>query len=515
MKEIGYTRGAGFDPNKGCHPGTRIAILDEITDWINSEDTHRVLLLSGAAGTGKSVIAHTIARQFNDLHRLGSSFCFLRGEAGRGPDKLFPHVARDLADFDKRIKRALWGVVRDQTALRTTSQIALQFDNFILKPLQELTLTGPLVIVIDALDECGDVSSRQGLLELLASKVANLPSNVRILLTSRPEADVERLFEPNAHIMLKKMQDISPQLTELDITRYIHNRLGGPGYSAIDDARKSTLVSKCEGLFQWASVACTFIIGLGITGLEPLDRYNFLIEGKVQEMAGLDGLYTTVLSYLFPIQRSAALDKSIMDGFRFIMALVLTTFEPVSVKSLSEMSRNVEDGIISLRPESILGGMGSVLRGVAEEEPIRPLHTSFRDFLLDPSRSGRYHVDTSRTHRDLTLASLHIMKKQLAFNICHLESSYLLNRDIPDLADRVRESIPAHLSYSCRFWASHLQAIEMGVAFDPKLFRGVEVVLRDKFLFWLEVMSLLGNIFGAAQAISSVVNWSSVCGLSE
>ena len=203
-----------------------------------------------------------------------------------------------------------------------------------------------------------------------------------------------------------------------------------------------------------------------------------------------------------------------MDGFRSILALVLTTFEPVSLKSLNEMSRNVEDGITRLQPESILGGMGSVLRGVTEEEPIRPLHTSFRDFLLDHSRSGRFFVDTSRTHRDLTLASLHIMEKQLVFNICHLESSYFLNRDILNLADRVRESIPAHLSYSCRFWVSHLQAIETGVASDPKLFRGVEVVLKHKFLFWLEVMSLLGNIRGAAQAMSSVVNWSSVSKLS-
>ena len=489
-----------------------MAILDEIADWINSDDTHRVLLLSGAAGTGKSAIAHTIAQQFNDLHRLGSSFFFFRGEGGRGPNKLFPHMARDLADFDKRIKRALWGIVRDQTALRTTSQVALQLEHFILKPLLKLTLAGPLVIVIDALDECGDVPSRQGLLELLASKIADLPSNVRILLTSRPEADVERLFKSNAHIMLKKMQDISPQSTELDITTYIHNRLSGPGYSGIDDARRSALVSKCEGLFQWASVACTFIIGLGITGLEPLDRYNLLIEGKVQEMAGLDGLYTTVLSYLFPIQRSAALDKSIMDGFRFIMALVLTTFEPVSLESLNEMSRSIEDGVLSLKPVSILGGMGSVLRGVAEEEPIRPLHTSFRDFLLDPSRSGRYHVDTSRTHRDLALASLHIMEKRLVFNICDLKSSHFLNKDIVDLADRVQSSIPAHLSYSCRFWASHLQAIHTGVASDHQLLKGVEVLLKEKFLFWLEVMSLLGSISGAAQAVASVVKWASVRG---
>ena len=491
-----------------------MGILDEIAEWINNEDAPRILLLSGAAGTGKSAIAHTIAHRFKNMNRLGSSFCFVRGRTDRGPDKLFSNVARDLADFDEGIRRALHGVVKDDKALRVTSKVYQQFDNLILKPLKNLTILGPIVIVVDALDESGDVEPRRGMLQELASKAQNLPSNFRILLTSRPETDIETLFQENDYVFVKRMQDISMTSSELDITAYIHNRLRGPGYSAIDEACRSILVSKCEGLFQWASVACTFIIGLGIIGLEPLDRYSLLIEGKVQETAGLDGLYTTVLTYLFPIQRSAALDKSIMDGFRSILALVLTTFEPVSLKSLNEMSRNVEDGITRLQPESILGGMGSVLRGVTEEEPIRPLHTSFRDFLLDHSRSGRFFVDTSRTHRDLTLASLHIMEKQLVFNICHLESSYFLNRDILNLADRVRESIPAHLSYSCRFWVSHLQAIETGVASDPKLFRGVEVVLKHKFLFWLEVMSLLGNIRGAAQAMSSVVNWSSVSKLS-
>ncbi|ETW77187.1 hypothetical protein HETIRDRAFT_326537 [Heterobasidion irregulare TC 32-1] len=439
LKEIRYVPEASFDKNKGCQPGTRTVILDEISACINAEDAPRVLLLSGAAGTGKSAITHTIAHQFKSLNRLGSSFCFVRGEAGRGPERLFAHVARDLADLDECIRRTLWRIVQGDTALRTTLHINKQFSNFILKPLKELTLTGPLVIVIDALNESGDIQSRQELLQLLVEKITDFPSNVRMLLTSRPETDVGRLFKPNAHMILKRMQDTPPQLTELDITTYIHNRLSGPGYSA----RRSTLVSKCEGLFQWASVACTFIIGLGITGLEPLDRYNLLIEGKVHETAGLDGIYTTVLSYLFPIQRSVALDKFIMGGFQTIMALVLTT--------------------------------------------------------------GRYYVDTSRTHRDLALASLHIMEKELVFNICHLESSYILNKDILDLADRVQNSIPAHLSYSCRFWATHLQTIETGVASDLKLLKGVEVVLKEKILFWLEVMSLVGAISGAARAVAPIL----------
>ena len=141
---------------------------------------------------------------------------------------------------------------------------------------------------------------------------------------------------------------------------------------------------------------------------------------------------------------------------------------------------------------------------------IRPLHTSFRDFLLDRPRSVDFYIDTSETHVDFTVASLYILKKELRFNICHLESSHVTNKDMPGLADRIKECIPAHLSYSCRFWVNHLDCTAGNVACDPTMLKDVEVVLTDKLLFWFEVMSLLRAIPGAAQATSLLVKWSSV-----
>ena len=507
MDDIPYADDATFDEAKGCQAGTRVGILDEITEWINAEDGPRIFLLSGAAGTGKSAIAHTIAHRFKNMNRLGSSFCFVRGRTDRGPDKLFSTVARDLADFDEGIRRTLYKVVKDNKALRVALKVTQQFNNLILKPVEKLTITGPVVIVVDALDESGDALTRQDLLRELASKIEALPTNFRILLTSRPELDIERSFRTCSHIVIKRMEDLSLSSTDDDIRLYIHSHLSHPDLDDIDDECMRTLVSKCEGLFQWASVACEFIKGVGIPGSAPRERYDILIQGTTSAAWCLDNLYRTVLSHFF--HPAVPL---VMERFRLVMALVLAAFEPLSMESLNEVLFAVKEGNPGFKANVILEYMGSLLSGVTGNEAVRPWHNSFRDFLLDDARSSDFYVDTSNTHAEFTVAVLYILKKQLTFNICHLESSYAANKDIPDLANRITRYIPAHLSYSCRFWAKHLQttAASLDSDPDPRVLKGVEVLLKDKFLFWLEVMSLLGAIPVAAQATSSLVEWSSV-----
>src|SRR5436190_1290425 len=102
LRDVRYAEGACFNRAKTCLVDTRKRILDDITEWINStDDVPRVLLLSGPAGTGKSSIAHTIAFRFDNLGRLGSSFCFARSrQAELRPDTLFPTLACDLASHD-------------------------------------------------------------------------------------------------------------------------------------------------------------------------------------------------------------------------------------------------------------------------------------------------------------------------------------------------------------------------------------------------------------------------------
>jgi len=98
-----YAEGAGPDTRKQCLQGTRTEILSEITEWVNSTggNVPRVLWLSGPAGKGKSAIAHTITKWFEDAGGLCSCYTFDRQrEADHRHEKIFSTIARDLADRD-------------------------------------------------------------------------------------------------------------------------------------------------------------------------------------------------------------------------------------------------------------------------------------------------------------------------------------------------------------------------------------------------------------------------------
>ena len=146
-----------------CLEGTRNGILNEITAWINNtEDNTRIFWLHGAAGIGKSSIAHTIAYRFKKFGRLGSCYCFDRNEMTQQRDKkIFKTIARDLADCDLQMRRELVAAIHLDTSLMNATDVLQQWKELILKSAQKLSeaMVGPIVIVIDALDESGGADS--------------------------------------------------------------------------------------------------------------------------------------------------------------------------------------------------------------------------------------------------------------------------------------------------------------------------------------------------------------------
>jgi hypothetical protein len=69
---------------------------------------------------------------------------------------LFSTIALDIADLDPQWKQSLCTTLSKGVVLsEPPSAPGEQFEKFILEPAKALTIVGPIVIVIDALDESG------------------------------------------------------------------------------------------------------------------------------------------------------------------------------------------------------------------------------------------------------------------------------------------------------------------------------------------------------------------------
>ncbi len=503
IREIPYGIGSRFTPDKGCLTGTRTAFLDFIVNWVNDPASERSLVLFGQAGTGKSSIAHEIARRFDKMHRLTSSFIFSRKEQSkREAYHLFTTLARDLSDRYPSFKAALGKVIEDNSSLRVgTRDYPTLFQSLILEPLKDLHIVGPILVVIDALDESG-VTGENGLHTFLPKALSKLPSNFRVLITSRPEHDIESAFVGDrlACIKIKYTNDSElAATTHDDILVFLQEKLPSEEFRKYGEA----LAIRAEGLFQWAAVARGYI-------LNPPEFFSFskkkCIENLLRLTADrhrrdpLDELYKEVLEGYFTQQESRPL-------FRSVVGQLISSIEPLTIRSLTTLRQHTSfDGDDRDAVVILLRRLGSLLSNVNSSDeglPIIPLHTSFRDFLRNKEKSGDFYVSLRDAHCQLGHFCVSLLLKDLKFNICNLESSYLANKDVKDLRSRVDKHIPPALLYACRFWGDHLEHI----GFETDLFGKLRTFFEKKFLFWLEVLSLISDVGLALAACSALKVW--------
>ena len=408
IREIPYGFNSRFNPDKGCLMGTRVAFLDFIINWVNNPASGRGLVLFGQAGTGKSSIAHEIARLFDKMHRLASSFIFLRREQSvRKAYYLFTTLARDLADRYPSFKIALGNVVKDNTALRVgTRDYNTLFESLILEPLKDVHIVGLVLIVIDALDESGDTASGIGLHAFLATNLIRLPSNFRVVITSRPEHAIMSAFIEAQSFKIKYMDDTELSIeTHEDILAFFQQRL------VSNELRQyaKALAVKAEGLFQWAAVASQFI-------LDPPARFDYSKETCIKHLLEpstnrrgqdlLDELYKEVLEGYFK-------DQDARDLFRSVVGQLITSIEPLTIRSLITLRRHTSSNKRSdTAVTGLLRRLGSLLSNVNSSDsslPIIPLHTSFRDYLINQDKSGDFCVGVREAHHQLAHSCLNLL----------------------------------------------------------------------------------------------------------
>jgi hypothetical protein len=143
-----------------------------------------------------------------------------------------------------------------------------------------------------------------------------------------------------------------------------------------------------------------------------------------------------------------------------------------------------------------------------ENGVVSTFHASFVDFLTTSGRAPEnIRIALSSAHHDLANCCLEIINSGLRFNIADCKTSYLLN------SEQFLVPIPAPLRYASLHWAHHIDAADDATS----LLLGLENFLFQKFLFWLEVLSVSGVGSQASAIISRVLTSetavSSICDL--
>jgi len=271
------------------------------------------------------------------------------------------------------------------------------------------------------------------------------------------------------------MDDIPREFSRRDIRAYISNELKELDFR---DREFAVLAQTADGLFEWARLACGYIKESDM--VSPKDCYEAVVSRNPAERSKLlDDMYRLILTNIMHsdaftnAQHSQNLRSTKLARFRSVMGQILGTAEPLPVASLNAMRRHFPAQEDNFDVELVVKRMDSLLSGTTNPGSlIQPLHASFHDFLTDEHSSGEFFIDLSKAQHDLAFASLGVMKDDLRFNICDLKSSYLPNSEDRGLQERIQKSISRHLSYSSRFWTSHVRTIP----FDKELAKEVKLL---------------------------------------
>ena len=466
--------------------------------------THRIFWLDGMAGTGKSAIARSLCRSLHQKRLLGGSFFCLRGNESRANVRcILPTLAWFLACQDPHYRESLLHILRNAPDV-VDYTVERQFEFLVEKPLTKVcvdeqdtqTTRPPPVLVIDALDECADTEGVAKLLKKLLSVSKNL--SVKFFLTSRPERHILTQFEsPQSELhCILRLHDIEQDLVAADISLYLSKQLEDirasssyrlrfpPKWPARRDVE--ILTRRAGKLFIYAFTATKYI-----GDEDPIERLQTLTGDTVDDNQpfhwALDKMYSLVLSAALDSKKRR--NKEIGMTKR-ILGAILAAREPLYLSDIARLL-GVPPHIIRVnidRIHAVINVPPSNKDGV-----VSTFHASFVDFLTTQGRAPEdIRVILSAAHRDLAGGCLHIMDSDLHFNIAECKTSYLPN------SKQTLATIPTPLKYSCLHWAHHIVAAN-NVA---SLLADLENVLIEKFLFWLEVLSVLGM----ASVISSIIS---------
>jgi len=383
-------------------------------------------------------------------------------------------------------------------------------NKLIVQPLKESGIS--TVVVIDALDECKDDEPASAILSILGQFVSQIP-RVKIFVTGRPEPRIREGFRLPLLVQVTDvfvLHEVESSRVNSDIQLFFKHRfleIAGRRGGLDDWPTEEQLDLLCEragGLFVYAVATVRSIDHRSNSPKKQLDRLlqspeSSVFEGRTKFTANatLDSLYTSILQEAFG------------DGYpeddpkvRSILGAVIMAVNPLSPSTIATLLGFDVDEVFPLL--SLVHSLLALREDV--DRPVRPFHKSFPDFIVDPVRCAnlRFRVSPPDQHAELLVGCLELMNRRLDQNICKLPDG-VMNSEVTNLKERIKQYIDQALEYACRSWHKHLVGTTSAHALQ--ITSVLHRFLEGKFLFWLEVLSVLGAAREAVDTLEAAAGW--------
>ena len=229
------------------HPGTREWLFTKVDNWFTEQES-KVFVLTAGPGVGKSVLAAKMIELYKEKESLAAChFCKFNDSNRSNPEKMIQSLASQMCDSVKGFKEKLLEQLKRPN---TVQNLQDAFQVYLKEPLQQLPENKPMLVVIDGLDEC-ESDQRIELLNVLAKEFSKLPPWVKVLVTSRPEMNVQKRLRSLEYMEIATDRNNEDDTNnEEDIKRYLRSHL--PTISERNGII-SFITKKCEGSFLFAS----------------------------------------------------------------------------------------------------------------------------------------------------------------------------------------------------------------------------------------------------------------------
>ncbi|KAJ2929195.1 hypothetical protein H1R20_g7898, partial [Candolleomyces eurysporus] len=410
-----------------CHPETRVAVQDDLYGWIldeKSENPRKMKWVTGPAGCGKTAVMGSLADRCATNGLLGATFFFASWSTSIGRRRktaFVTTIAHQLALHREDLQTAISTAIEKSPGI-FEKNLSVQMETLVLAPLRKVVRQsdGPGLrgaIIIDGVDECEaeqyyDTTSTglpgkpartnaQDQLEILqvlqaASSDPSFP--FRILIASRPERVFREFFDPerNPTPFAPKLDLNEDHNADKDITLFleaqfnlIRRRYNLPP-SWPPPGTIETLVENASGQFIYAATI------IRVLDTDHPESPNALLEAILKMGAKVNSNPLKQLDMLYSHILESSPDPLL--SVRWIRAIELLGGSRESctfnINMLLRMDPEGNDA------EHLLGNLHSLIQIPHPSDQMTTkydfYHKSLFDFLYDPDRCGKLHLDSDQ-----------------------------------------------------------------------------------------------------------------------